>query len=842
MILPRIRYEHDPTNLLRHEFKSVSVMENLLSSSVDTDITKIEVEVMHRMNEEFTEHADTWYRHAEQKAVQYFASLYEQVMEKTYVTTLTEDIQLWKRKHIHHHSLLSFFSRLKRKPDSMDYHRYIQWLNYTGKMDDYLDRSVSYMYLRDLGKTLDSPDIQIRIQRVVADIKSHLIHSTATNEGNIPEVMSLAGLYRWAQKEGIETDMIWVINKLSTVSSNIPEGMNAEHAQRKLIKIIIGVILHVIEEMDANISPTERSQRLGEAIRIGYSYGLTYPFIDDLLDSQILNAQEKEQYSRMIRAALLTGSVPELGEWTGNNLDLIQYIHSELRDAFECISDHQRPETQNTFFEQSYVFFHSQEMDREKDLSHANYSNEELYIPIILKSSSSRLIVRSVINAPVDEDLDHRTFYYGIYNQLADDFADMFDDMKYGAVTPYTYYLKYHDQRTDLINPFELYWTVISHLIHNVHHSDAKTREVILDRAINGLKRCKKRLGTKKYDEIMKIFASGNPEFNHLVQHMVRKADDVEFFDKLLRDQMVTYLKNSQKEKEDFYDTIKTVRQKINNMLQIPKHNGIPPMNQPLIDAANYSLEGEGKRIRPILTWVMGVNEYGLQASEIIPLLRSLEYMHTASLIFDDLPSQDNASTRRGRPTLHQVQNIATAELTGLFLILRAIKEQSSLDHYNAKTVLALMQYSAEKTEEMCMGQAMDLQSKGKALTLEQLNMMCFYKTGIAFEASLIMPAILAEVKVPEIAALKQFAYHAGIAFQIKDDLLDMEGDLLILGKPTGKDVENNNSTFVSILGPDGARKEMWEHYCLAMEALKDIPRDIVFLKHLLNYIINRDR
>lgn len=111
-----------------------------------------------------------------------------------------------------------------------------------------------------------------------------------------------------------------------------------------------------------------------------------------------------------------------------------------------------------------------------------------------------------------------------------------------------------------------------------------------------------------------------------------------------------------------------------------------------------------------------------------------------------------------------------------------------------------------------------------------QLNMICFYKTGIAFEASLVMPAILAQVKDEEITALKKFAYHAGIAFQIKNDLLDIE------------DVENNTSTFVSILGQEGARKEMWEHYCLAMEALKGMSRIPAFLKHLLHYIIGRDR
>ncbi|WP_202916261.1 polyprenyl synthetase family protein [Paenibacillus mesophilus] len=793
------------------------------------------------MNEEYTDHAGTWYRLAERKAAHYFASLYAQVKEKAYVPILTQDIQSWKRNHIHHRSLLSLLSRRKRKPDSADYHKYIRWLNVTGKLDDYLDRSVSYIYMRDLGKALDHPDTRSRIQRTVADVKNLLIRSSATNGGDQPEYMSLAGLYRWARKEGVELAAIWVINKLKAVSSHLPKEMNAEQALRKLIKIMIGVVLHVIEEMDEEILPEERARRLDEAIRLGYSYGLTYPFIDDLLDSGVLNDQEKAQYSRMIRAALLTGSVPEIGEWTGNNLDLVRYVHSELRDGYEYIKSHRQPESRHTFFEQSYVFFHSQETDRAKDLSNAHYTNEELYVPIIIKSSSSRSIVRSVIGAPADEGFEHRTFYYGIYNQLADDFADMFDDERDGALTPYTYYLKYYSERPDLINPFELYWAVISHLIHHVYRSDAKTREVILDRAINGLKRCKKRIGKEKYNEIMEIFASGNPEFNRLIQHLVRKADDVDFFDKLLRDQMVTVLKEDRKEKESFLETVETVRHQINKLLHIPNGNGTPSMNESLVDAANYSLEGDGKRIRPILAWVMGVNEYGLAPSALGPLLKSLEYMHTASLIFDDLPSQDNASTRRGRPTLHQVHNSATAELTGLFLIQKAIEEQSSLDGFDAKTVLALMQYSSRKAADMCMGQAMDLQSKGKPLTLEQLNTMCFYKTGIAFEASLVMPAILARVEASELAALKKFAYHAGIAFQIKDDLLDSEGDLSLLGKPVGKDVDNNNSTFVTVLGQDGARKQMWEHYCLAMDAWKELPRKNAFLKHLLTYMISRD-
>ncbi|MCM3781853.1 polyprenyl synthetase family protein [Neobacillus mesonae] len=795
------------------------------------------------MNKQYIEQADIWYLQSEQKAAHYFRSLQKQVTDKSYVSALTKDILLWKKDHIKKRSILTKFNWGQQKSELADYHKYLSFLNYTGKLDAYLDRSVSYFYMRDLGKSLDSPDTQSRIQQLAADIKSHLIKPNKEKGEEEPDFINLSAFYRWSQKESVESAAIWVMEKLKNVSLSIPDGMNAEQAQRKLIKIIFGVVMHVMDDMSSSATPEERSKRIDEAIRLGYSYGLTYPYIDDLLDSGVLNTQEKDKYSWMIRTALLTGAVPELkpGEWSESNKELIRFIHSELKDAFEYIKNYQRSEMKNTFFEQSYVFFHSQDLDRTKNLSHASYTNEELYLPVILKSSSSRLIVRSVISAPEDEGFDYRTFYYGIYNQLADDFADMFDDLNEGAVTPYTYYLTYRKEREDLINPFELYWAVISNLIHNVYHSDSKTREVILDRAINGLKRCKERVGAPKYNEIMDIFASGHPEFNQLVQQMVDKAEDVDFFDKLLRDQMLRVMKNERLEKEQFSRTLEKAQSEINQVLKIAKPDGISPMKEPLIDAANYSLEGGGKRLRPLLSWVMGVNEYGLEFTSIIPLLRSLEYMHTASLIFDDLPSQDNASTRRGRATLHEVHNSATAELTGLFLIQKATEEQTSLKQFDAGSVLSLVQYSSQKAGEICMGQAMDLNSKGKPLTLEELNMICFYKTGIGFEASLVMPAILAKAEESEIAALKKYAYHAGIAFQIKDDLLDAEGDLSLLGKPVLQDVENNNSTFVTILGKDGASQMMWDHYCLAMETLRTIPRNTAFLKHLLSYIINRN-
>ena len=143
--------------------------------------------------------------------------------------------------------------------------------------------------------------------RTLSRIPKNTLSGYPAGRKGQPDYISLAALYRWGQKEHIETAVIWVMNKLKNVASNIPKELDAEQAQRKLIKIILGVVLHVDDEMNEQTPPEERARRFDAAIRLGYSYGLTYPFVDDLLDSQALTVQEKEQYSLMIRDALLPG-------------------------------------------------------------------------------------------------------------------------------------------------------------------------------------------------------------------------------------------------------------------------------------------------------------------------------------------------------------------------------------------------------------------------------------------------------------------------------------------------------------------------------------------------------
>lgn len=793
---------------------------------------------MHK-TDAFKQNANHDYNHSEKFAIKYFQTLSEQIINKSYIHILTSDLKEWQKQHTKKNifSILNFMR--KKEPSQNDYYRYIDWMRTTGKLDMYLHRSVSYIYMRDLGRTLDDATTKTSIQNAINRIKENF--QNAKEKNGESQELNMLWLYKKAKAFGVETTFIWLLEKLNKVEQNIPKQMDAEQARRKLLKLIVGVLMHEMDRIREAPCKKERTKIVEKSIRLGYAYGLTYPFIDDLLDAKILSESEEELYSSFIRQTLLTGEVAPFEGWHGENKAFIQFVYSELSEAFEYMHNHQTAQNQSNFLTYAYIFFKAQEQDRKKDLKNPAYTNEEIYIPIILKAAYSRLIIRSIIQAPKDEDIEKRIFYYGLYNQLADDFTDMFEDMKNESVTPYTYYMQYKQVRPDLINPFELYWVVVSYLIHEVYASDTHTCEIILCRIINGLKRFKTRMGKEKYEEIMQTFALSDPSLAEIIQYCVTNGTDIEFFDKLLRDHSLGSLRKQKAEQEHFFQNTKSVRTKIDALLPIPQASNHSVMQDYMINAANYSLQSGGKRLRSIIAWTMAVDEYNLDGQAIQPILKTLEYMHTSSLILDDLPSQDAADTRRGNPTLHHVYNVAIAELASVFLMQKAIEEETNLEAFPTKNVLQVVRYCAQKTTDMCRGQAMDLNAKERNLSLDELNLMCFYKTGIAFEVSLVIPAILAGREEQEIEILKRFAHHAGIAFQIKDDLLDVEGNAELLGKSIGKDEENARSTFVSILSIDGAKREMWEHYCLAMDALNERKWKTPFMKHLLHYIINRE-
>ena len=262
--------------------------------------------------------------------------------------------------------------------------------------------------------------------------------------------------------------------------------------------------------------------------------------------------------------------------------------------------------------------------------------------------------------------------------------------------------------------------------------------------------------------------------------------------------------------------------------------------NSLIYDAANYSLNVGGKRIRPILFMLL-YNMYKGKDKEIIDMAAAIEMIHTYSLIHDDLPCMDNDDLRRGKPTNHKVYGENIAVLAGDALLNEAMILLMDFSIKNGKDALVAAREIAYAAgaDGMIGGQVVDIINEGKKISKEELNYMHLKKTGELIRASIVAGAILAEVDKSEIELLNKFGLNLGLAFQIKDDILDVTGDVNKLGKNTLAD--GNKSNFITMYGLEEC-KVMCENLtdeCIAILEKISVNTDI--LKKLTIELLERD-
>ena len=241
---------------------------------------------------------------------------------------------------------------------------------------------------------------------------------------------------------------------------------------------------------------------------------------------------------------------------------------------------------------------------------------------------------------------------------------------------------------------------------------------------------------------------------------------------------------------------------------------------QRLHEAMRYAVLGQGKRIRPQLVYAVGVacgaNESVLDAPAV-----AVEFVHAYSLVHDDLPAMDDDALRRGRATVHIAYDEATAILVGdalqalAFEILIAAEADAAL-----RVALIATLANASGTFGMCGGQALDLAATGSVQSLIELERMHALKTGALIRASVRMGALCGNADETLLQHLDNYAGALGLAFQIRDDILDVEGNSAQLGKTAGKDADQSKSTYPALIGMDGSRK-LLDELCETMrEAL----------------------
>ncbi|MBH9967389.1 polyprenyl synthetase family protein [Bacillus sp. V3] len=259
-------------------------------------------------------------------------------------------------------------------------------------------------------------------------------------------------------------------------------------------------------------------------------------------------------------------------------------------------------------------------------------------------------------------------------------------------------------------------------------------------------------------------------------------------------------------------------------------------------EAMVYSLEAGGKRIRPVL--LLAVIEGFKKDPELgLKTAAALEMIHTYSLIHDDLPSMDDDDLRRGKPTNHKVFGEAMAILAGDGLLTHSfglIAEDPLITSDQKVKLIGLLAQSAGP-EGMVGGQVADIEGENKKLSVEELETIHVHKTGKLLIFSVLAGAVIAGASVEEQARLERFAHHIGLAFQIQDDILDIEGEEELIGKRTGSDESKQKSTYPGLLTIDGSKKKLQFHLDEALISLDGLSMDTKLLNQIARLIVNRN-
>jgi geranylgeranyl diphosphate synthase type II len=288
--------------------------------------------------------------------------------------------------------------------------------------------------------------------------------------------------------------------------------------------------------------------------------------------------------------------------------------------------------------------------------------------------------------------------------------------------------------------------------------------------------------------------------------------------------------------------TVEGLKEEIDNWLrEYFKNKG--SYNKRVYEAMSYSLNAGGKRIRPLLfllTYMLYKEDY----KKVLPIAAALEMIHTYSLIHDDLPCMDNDDLRRGKPTNHKIFGYAVAVLAGDGLLNEAMNIMFKYCMVNGNDALKVCSIISESAgvEGMIGGQTVDILSENTKISVDQLYYMHSKKTGILIKASIIAGAMLGEATEEEIKNLDYYGQKLGLAFQIKDDILDIVGETELLGKNAKSDLDKNKTTFVTLYGLNKCIEMCNSLTGECVEVLDKIGGDPSDMKNITLFLLNREK
>jgi geranylgeranyl pyrophosphate synthase len=632
----------------------------------------------------------------------------------------------------------------------------------------------------------------------------------------------------------------WLIEKWKIALQTFPISLTKQGAFGRLVRTTIGVGIARLYGFAENNEHDELDKKFFQALQMGFYYGVAYALVDGLQDHQ--NEQHHIDIDKWLieMERILCGH--KLDQTSLPQLPVTSLLLETFHSLVQLTSVNSI--TEETITDLA-LLLRSQRSDKQ-DLE-KSYSNDiDLYIGPLMKSHFTYTATAFMGGARMIHN-NQRLWTMPFLGQLTDDCRDFDEDRQNQSITPVTYYAQHGDR---ILNPFFVFLFVCEDL-YLESNREKNTGAFLGRRILRTLRALQTNL-----NEFLTIFTSKSyPDlykYTLSLEHLFHRVSDPEkSIFRSVNKFANRYSINHRKLETFAYDYLPLIEKQ----LTIQTDN-----NDPLIRGINHSLKAGGKRLRPLLLLMIALI-YKINIERILPLAKAIEYLHTSSLIFDDLPAQDNAPLRRGQPTLHlsiesdnnEIPSSLTegrAQLAAVNLIAHAIKsvtvdlKQEGFSYESINRVTAEL---SQSMDELCHGQFLDLQASRmkKSLTINELDHIAQLKTGKAIEVVLICPVILAEQDKDLniiLERLRELGKLMGILFQMKDDLLDVEGNINELGKLPNIDQYNQTITYISLLGIEKTRKRIERKRKQAELILDDLWPQAGTIRDVIKHICERKK
>lgn len=627
----------------------------------------------------------------------------------------------------------------------------------------------------------------------------------------------------------------WLGERLTRLHRVLPEEVVRAGGMGKVIRAMAGVLaIGVYDTWDDG--PSVRNDHLARIVPGAYALGAAYVIVDDTLQDLpggYVPPADRRWCDRAIRRALSTG-VP-IDDTEGPDHPLVE----ELRDLYALLLDSHPFAEFPHLYRAAEAMYLAQHRDALRTPQEARAGGvESLYPDILVKAGMSR-VVANILGRRTPRDGCYARCLNTIFlGQLKDDLRDREEDAGAGRVTPFTC-----PPEATGGSPLHDLFAYDAYVVSELFGGDPTVAEALSHFGAVKLANCLAP-DPRGVEDLLR-----DHEVTPEMALCLRTASGVPGGGLPGREPLDTRIKNHCASVLTRRDA-RSVDARTFVADRLPYINDVIRRHMPGPEATGlhrivaYAMDAPGKRLRPALGLMLAA-ELGVDERALEPFVVASELFHTASLLFDDLPAQDDAALRRGRPTAHTVFDEASVQLAAISMISTGFGLLTRLtERYPASRVTEVIAYAGSVLgpERLCRGQELDLHMKRTRTPPAGQDILEMYalKTSTAIEAALVPLMMLEDRPAPQVELVRGYAHHAGIVFQIRDDVLDLVSSADDLGKDTDNDVDKVN--VVRVYGLREAQRLIQLHLEQAVDSCARLPFDTRLLEGMVTHFARRRR